>query len=374
MVGFGYRPGEPVRGSGGGAAPATPDVYTATLRELSNRDGGGLPAHPIRLARHLLMLVTGGHGTHTVDFVPHTCRAGTLIWARPGQVIQYGRQPGLDAILVQWDPHLLAGLGVPAAPSPTAAGRWQLAGEDEDAIINEVSQLVVDRQRHPAGALTNDLLSHQLAVLILRVSTLPDGRPGVGEPESGLYTRLVREIEQNFAHTRRVEEYAGRLCCSVRTLTRACLAATGRSAKQVIDDRVALEARRLLACTELPVAEVGQRLGFTEATNFGRFFQREVGRSPGAFRADLLSPPPAAPPPPPRPFAPPARNHQADHADIVGVAPAARSTPAPGTTRPLGATAPLPAVTRPGTAAPSPASGPRAPLPRQRGAPADTPA
>jgi AraC-like DNA-binding protein len=71
----------------------------------------------------------------------------------------------------------------------------------------------------------------------------------------------------------------------VRTLTRASLAVTGRTAKQVVDDRVALEARRLLACTTLSVAEVGRRLGFPEPTNFGRFFHRELGLSPGAFRA-----------------------------------------------------------------------------------------
>jgi AraC-like DNA-binding protein len=71
----------------------------------------------------------------------------------------------------------------------------------------------------------------------------------------------------------------------VRTLTRACLAVTGRTAKQVVDDRVALEAQRLLACTELPVAEIGRRLGFGEPTNFGRFFHREAGLSPGAFRS-----------------------------------------------------------------------------------------
>jgi AraC-like DNA-binding protein len=74
--------------------------------------------------------------------------------------------------------------------------------------------------------------------------------------------------------------------CSVRTRTRASLAVTGRTAKQVVDDRVALEARRLLACTSMSVAEVGRHLGFPEPTNFGRFFHREVGMSPGQFRAE----------------------------------------------------------------------------------------
>ncbi|HEX8630364.1 MAG TPA: AraC family transcriptional regulator, partial [Catenuloplanes sp.] len=164
---------------------------------------------------------------------------------------------------------------------------WQLAGEDQDAVINEVSQLVVDCQRHDHGALAAELLRHQLAVLVLRLALLPvPGRVRIDGPEAQAYARFRRVLEESYARTRRVEEYATRLGCSVRTLTRACLAATGRSAKQVVDQRVALQAQRLLACTDLSVAQVGRRLGFPEPTNFGRFFQREVGQSPGAFRAE----------------------------------------------------------------------------------------
>src|SRR5690606_7646504 len=71
-----------------------------------------------------------------------------------------------------------------------------------------------------------------------------------------------------------------------RTLTRASLAATGRTAKQLVDDRVALEAKRLLAESDLPVAEIAARLSFSEATYFCRFFARIVGMSPGQFRAE----------------------------------------------------------------------------------------
>jgi AraC-like DNA-binding protein len=49
---------------------------------------------------------------------------------------------------------------------------------------------------------------------------------------------------------------------------------------------VALEAKRLLAESDLAVAQIGARLGFSEATNFGRFFSRIVGASPGQFRVE----------------------------------------------------------------------------------------
>ncbi|MEV7228648.1 AraC family transcriptional regulator [Polymorphospora sp. NPDC051019] len=251
----------------------------------------------------MLTLVTVGHGSHDVDFETHPCRPGTLLLARPGQVIRLGDQPGLDAVVVYWRD------GTVHVDDPYGPSRWQLAGEDEDAVINEVSQLVVDCQRNRSGERAAALLRHQLTVLLLRIALLPTGGDtgpagtvipaGTAAPDwtvapetagAGTFERLRAEVERSYAQTRRVEDYARRLDCSVRTLTRACLAATGRSAKQVVDDRVALEARRLLAATDLPIADIGRRLGFPEPTNFGRFFQREVGRSPGVFRGGLRRP------------------------------------------------------------------------------------
>ena len=80
--------------------------------------------------------------------------------------------------------------------------------------------------------------------------------------------------------------YAARLGCSEKSLTRAALQVTDRSAKTVITERLVLEAKRLLAHTLLPVATIGDQLGFAEATNFVKFFRRETGLTPGAFRAD----------------------------------------------------------------------------------------
>jgi AraC-like DNA-binding protein len=45
-----------------------------------------------------------------------------------------------------------------------------------------------------------------------------------------------------------------------------------------------LEARRLLAHTDEPVAAIARRLGFPEPTNFGTCFTRHTGVTPGPFR------------------------------------------------------------------------------------------
>jgi AraC-like DNA-binding protein len=298
--------------AGGMLAPGSAGLHAITLRD-GTRDGAFILDH------HLLMLVTVGHGTHEVDFATYECRPGTLLWARPGQAVRFGGQPGLDATLVSWTHRATAppvsswrhdetahdetahdetaydemGYAGGVPPGPTY---WQLAGEDEDAVINEVSQLMVDCERHHAGDLPAVLLHQQLAVLLLRIGLLgpaaasaqiqPDGgvQSPPDAPDRETFRRFREDLEQGYARTRRVDDYAARLGCCVRTLTRASLVATGRTAKQVVDGRVALQAKRLLAGTDLPVAEIGRRLGFAEPTNFGRFFQREAGLSPGAFR------------------------------------------------------------------------------------------
>jgi AraC-like DNA-binding protein len=284
MLDFDHRPAGPTPAL---MVPAWAGVATCPLPAT---DLASTRPAPQCLPHHLLMLTTGGHGTVEIDFIVQHCRPGTLLWVRPGQALRFGGEPGLDAALVVWDRdlHPTADLAGAIMDDPFGPTRWQLAGEDEDAVINEFTQLSVDCQRHRSGPVAAALLRHQLAVLLLRVALLnaADQIPMSG-PESRTFLRFRRELERCHPDSRRVEDYAARLGCSVRTLTRASLAVTGRSAKQLVDDRVALEARRLLACSPASIAEVGRRLGFPEPTNFGRFFHREVGRSPGAFRAAL---------------------------------------------------------------------------------------
>jgi AraC-like DNA-binding protein len=248
---------------------------------------------PVRLPCHALMLFSVGRGRHTIDFVPYDCRPSTLLWGRPGQVHQFSGQPDLDANVLLFTPDLLPTRGGPADPlgglldDPFAPASWLPTGEDEEAIITEVTQIATDRERHAAGdGVPVELLRHQLAVLLVRVAALA-GVTASRWASDGMLARLHHELATSFAATRRVEDYAERLGVSVRTLTRACLVATGCSAKQVIDARVVLEAKRLLACSDDSVAAVGRRVGFAEPTNFGRFFVRETGLTPGEFRAGL---------------------------------------------------------------------------------------
>jgi AraC-like DNA-binding protein len=81
-----------------------------------------------------------------------------------------------------------------------------------------------------------------------------------------------------------VSRYAQSMGCSERTLTRTCSAAAGIGAKRFIALRLALDAKRILAQTEVPIVAIAERLGFDDATNFIKFFRGVESCTPGHFR------------------------------------------------------------------------------------------
>ncbi len=235
-------------------------VHTLRLNDLYRRQPEAQDTARHRIPIHLLALVTAGRASFTVDFAPYPCRPGGLLWVRPGQFVGFP-PPGIDATLVLFEadfPYEAAGIGTPALPaSPT--GRppgtyWQPTGDDEEAIVDGISQLEIDYSRLVAGDnIPLEVLRHHLAALLLRIQRLePEGGPGQAAADSELLGRFRHEVDRRFTDTRQVDDYARTLGCSVRTLTRASLAATGRTAKQLVDERVALEAKRLLAESRPP--------------------------------------------------------------------------------------------------------------------------
>ena len=268
-------------------------VEVLTFDALKLRLKSSVARRPSRLDFHQIMLVRGGEGTAMVDFAPYPCTRGALLHLRPGQVQRLpfaadGRPAALDAVLLlftaDFPPPLPATREVIDGFGPV--GRSLSPGEFE-AFERTVLELEGEYRALRDGQSPDDALLRQLlGALLIRMARLADPTGGSEPAALGteVYVGFRRELERSFATTRSVEDYAARLGYSPRTLTRACLAATGRSAKQLADARVALQAQRLLAHTDLPVAAIGRALGFTEATNFGKFFARETGRTPGEFR------------------------------------------------------------------------------------------
>ncbi|MER6241921.1 MULTISPECIES: AraC family transcriptional regulator [Streptomyces] len=261
-------------------------VELAALHERRRRRGSRADlVH--RVDFHTLTLITEGSAEHAVDFVTYPCRPGTLLWIRPGQVQRFVRPGTANGTQLLFTPAF--------PPHTSSADRlvkewygpacWQLGARPEYAVLSTLVGQMRAEYGRPVESVSAEILQLLLATVLLQIDRLPHP-DNEGDPHAGgeVYARFRAELERSYATTRRAADYAHRLGYTVKTLTRACVAATGQPVKQVIDARVALEAQRLLAHTDEPVATIARRLGFVEATNFGKFFTRHLAVTPGAFR------------------------------------------------------------------------------------------
>jgi AraC-like DNA-binding protein len=85
---------------------------------------------------------------------------------------------------------------------------------------------------------------------------------------------------------RPLDEVARRLAVSKRTLIRR-LGEAGTTYRELRDAHRRKLATELLSKTSLTAAEIAYRLGYEDASNFGRACHRWFGRSPGAMRKRL---------------------------------------------------------------------------------------
>ncbi|WP_435879090.1 AraC family transcriptional regulator [Streptomyces tuirus] len=245
-----------------------------------------------RIDFHVVMLFGAGPVRHMVDFTEYEATAGDLLWIRPGQVHRFPRSSEYRGTVLTMQPGFLPRSTVEATglyrydlPPLLRPDAPQLAGLQ--AALAQLLREYEDTATLPLS-LHTAVLRHTLTAFLLRLAHLAASTAQALRQRSDSTFTLFRDaVERDFATNHSVTAYADALGYSRRTLVRAVRAATGQTPKAFIDKRVVLEAKRLLAHTELPIGRVGVAVGFPDAANFSKFFHQHTDRTPAAFRAEL---------------------------------------------------------------------------------------
>lgn len=211
--------------------------------------------------------ITRGYGAHNAVFIPAGMMHGFEMGAQTsGTALFFGRDHGLD--LPDDALHLRIRDVGPQA---------ELSG----IVENIQREIESERPGHEKAAL------HHLGLLGVWLERQGDAS-GVDQPRVDASRRLARAyadvLERGFRSGKGVSEFARELGVTPTHLTRVCNKTCGRSASDLLHDRVIFEARKLLSETRMPVSDIARTLGFTSAAYFTRAFQHRVGKTPSAFR------------------------------------------------------------------------------------------
>lgn len=108
------------------------------------------------------------------------------------------------------------------------------------------------------------------------------------QPRESRATRISAEfstmVEEQYSSGKSVKDYADALGITPTHLSRVCNQTCGRSASELLRERLLFEAQRMLKDTMLPINQVSARLGFNSPAYFSRAFHGHTGTTPSAFR------------------------------------------------------------------------------------------
>lgn len=95
------------------------------------------------------------------------------------------------------------------------------------------------------------------------------------------FKNLVNNLFITYKH---VSDYAVKLYVSANTLNKIVKDLTGKTAKEIINEKVILESKKMLLYTSNDISEIAFTIGFDEPTHFIRFFKAQTQQTPKEYR------------------------------------------------------------------------------------------
>ncbi|MBX0292945.1 AraC family transcriptional regulator [Hymenobacter sp. HSC-4F20] len=241
---------------------------------------------------YLLLYVTHGRGTHTIDLVSYELHPGSLFFMTPGQVHHWQLSSDAQGYVVLFEAAFYLfrypGARLFEYPFFQHAHRPVLQLPPDETELGPLFARMWGEHQAPAPQQDEVFRSYLHICLELAARLYPPAPPKPAAGEAPHAQQLLREfgslINQHFRSQRTVQLYADLLHVSPNHLNALCRRHLGKTASTLIQERVLIEARRLLRHTSATIAQVADALGFEDASYFSRYFRTHAGQTPEAFR------------------------------------------------------------------------------------------
>lgn len=248
-------------------------------------------AHPDHLQ---ILLVERGGGEIRIEGRTYDIPPASILVIPATMVHEIHFRPGTDGIVItaavayaasvsQGDVRLMEGLNAPDVFPIAGTGVSEEAVCDTFAWLNREYNWSAPGRRVSIMAL---FLRVMVSIMRLR-SVRVTASTVVGDRNYDILIRYKELMEQNFHNEKLMNFYAGKIGVSPQRLNQACKARAGKTASELLHERIIIEAKRFLLYVDMTVAEIGYELGFDDPAYFSRFFSQRVGQSPGSFRTSF---------------------------------------------------------------------------------------
>jgi AraC family transcriptional regulator, transcriptional activator of pobA len=273
----------------------TPEGRSFHIRPiLRHIDPAEINEPPHRHHYQELLWINAGYGQQKVDNAVLDIKPHTFFLIAQGQIHYFVAGHDLEGFVVRFtDDFLLDHVADVAWDyrmtlfNHFALHRSLTVQPDEVPIYQRhLARIWLEQEQAAFGYMM--VLRHLLGMLLIRlertrrhltpqIETLTD--------QAQIYQAFLTLLDQHFKTDTAVQFYANQLHITPRQLSSTVSHFAGRTAKQLIQDRRMLEARRYLQHTNASVKEIAYVLGFHDPSYFSKAFKQAVGVSPHQYKA-----------------------------------------------------------------------------------------
>lgn len=250
---------------------------------------------PHRHSFYHLVYFTKGKGYHTIDFQKFAVKTGQIYFMVPGQVHSWHFEGATDGYIVHFNDSLFRSFlhnshyleQFPFFSGLSNEGVCQLAINVQGEIVACFEKLLEETSNNAAQNLDMiRILLMQIFILVYRSCSGAEQKR-VPQQKLLLLRNFQQAIEKLYRTVRLPKEYAELLYVTPNHLNALCQDLLGKTAGELIRDRVLLEAKRLLTNAGMSVTEIAYDLNFTDNSYFNRFFKKYAGCTPDEFRKSV---------------------------------------------------------------------------------------
>lgn len=253
----------------------------------------GEPDVPHRHDYYTLLLVKKANGKHFIDFNEYELAPQQIFFVSPGQIHQVIEQEKSSGYVIVFSHHFLAENNIAcsfidnlqlfndysnAPPLPlndNELEKMSLFAEEMLALYHSNIQF----KEQAIGSFLQLILIHSNNLCTLSLDNIQTLEAG-----NTILRNFKELVNHHFNTWHGSTPYAEQLNVTPDHLNRVVKSLSGKTAKDFIQSRIVIEAKRMLYFTEHSLKEIAYQLGFSEPANFSAFFKKFTGKSPSVFR------------------------------------------------------------------------------------------
>ncbi|MEN7547910.1 AraC family transcriptional regulator [Rapidithrix thailandica] len=263
------------------------------MEEIYARNGGKADA-PHRHHFYTILWSFTARGSHIIDFKEYPIRPNSLFLVAPDKIHQVKTAPNPTGISILFTPEFLQYNAIaedfianhfifkdtcetpPLTVHENKAKKLHFFVEQMQALQASEAEYKYDS----LGAYLKLFLIESFQACKKEKLITPQELHGARE----LLRKFRHSVEKHYSEFHKVKDYADQLHITPGYLNEITSKYVGKSAKEYIQNRIILEAKRLAALSPMSAKEIGYQLGFTDPAHFSKVFKGNAGQTLQQFK------------------------------------------------------------------------------------------